>query len=222
MDLLTAHSRALTIADEAIRAIGDEDWARDAPSCPGWTVHDLVSEMVVAERAAPDMLAGRVIYAPDPRWLGDVLGVHPVGVWEQAARAAREAWLDRVAVQPAGDVAGGMPIDEYGVWSVLGLVTRSWDIAVALGKPNPLPDDLADWLLAWATPLLADPRHRESFDSPVVIGPDPTATDRLLALTGRQPGLAAPPPAPRARRRLFRRRDRYAWFPDPEGRTGPR
>ncbi|WP_205673443.1 MULTISPECIES: TIGR03086 family metal-binding protein [Amycolatopsis] len=187
MDLLAAHGSALDVFDAAVRAAGPGDWARGTP-CTDWSVRDLVNHLAVEQLWVPHLLAGATLDEVGTRYDGDVLGDDPLSVWEKASAAAREAWLSPGALRRTVHVSFGLvPAEEYGWQMTLDLAVHGWDLATALGRPNPVPDVLAGRLLDVLRPMIDDWQGLGLFDPPVAAGRNAAAPDRLVALLGRRP-----------------------------------
>ncbi|MCG3754670.1 TIGR03086 family protein [Amycolatopsis sp. Poz14] len=187
VDLLSAHGSALDVFDAAVRAAGPGDWARGTP-CTDWSVRDLVNHLAVEQLWVPHLLAGATLDEVGTRYDGDVLGDDPLSVWERASAAAREAWLSPGALRRTVHVSFGLvPAEEYGWQMTLDLAVHGWDLATALGRPNPVPDVLAGRLLDVLRPMIDDWQGLGLFDPPVAAGRNAAAPDRLVALLGRRP-----------------------------------
>ncbi len=187
VDLLSAHGSALDVFDAAVRAAGPGDWARGTP-CTDWSVRDLVNHLAVEQLWVPHLLAGATLDEVGTRYDGDVLGDDPLSVWEKASAAAREAWLSPGALRRTVHVSFGLvPAEEYGWQMTLDLAVHGWDLATALGRPNPVPDVLAGRLLDVLRPMIDDWQGLGLFDPPVAAGRNAAAPDRLVALLGRRP-----------------------------------
>ncbi|MGV9292449.1 TIGR03086 family metal-binding protein [Amycolatopsis sp. NPDC003676] len=187
MDLLAAHGSALDVFDAAVHSVGSGDWARATP-CTDWSVRDLVNHLTVEQLWVPHLLAGATLDEVGTRYDGDVLGDDPLSVWEKASAAAREAWLSPGALRRTVHVSFGLvPAEEYGWQMTLDLAVHGWDLATALGRPNPVPGLLAGRLLDVLRPMIDDWQGLGLFDPPVAAGRTAAAPDRLVALLGRRP-----------------------------------
>lgn len=174
------------LADDfgAILDRADQQW--DAPTpCEGWTVRDIVVHVIDTEREfleRHDLAAG-----PRPD-LDD-----PVGAWHtHAARVAAALDRDGVAGREFDGYFGRTTIgatmaDFYG-WD---LVIHGSDIARATGQPWSVTDAAADAMHAnadgWGDALYSG----GVCSGPVPVPDNASATDRLLARLGRDPGWTA-------------------------------
>jgi uncharacterized protein (TIGR03086 family) len=187
VDLLDAHGRALDVFDRTVHETGPGDWRRGTP-CTEWSIRDLVNHLVAEQLWVPHLLAGATLDDVGDRYAGDVLGDDPVAVWEQASAAAREAWLSPGAVQRTVHVSFGLiPAEEYGWQMTLDLAVHGWDLATALGAPNPVPGELAARLLDMLRPMVEEWQGLGVFDPPVAVSRTASAPTRLVALLGRHP-----------------------------------
>ena len=99
-----------------------------------------------------------------------------------------EAWRDPAAwdgmtaaggIDLPGSVAGVVALDE--------LLVHGWDLAVATGQPYSPADDEIDAAIAFVSSFNA-PRDGSLFGPIVPVPAEAPALDRLLGLTGRDPG----------------------------------
>jgi uncharacterized protein (TIGR03086 family) len=87
--------------------------------------------------------------------------------------------------------AGGvrMPASAMGVVALNEVLVHGWDLAVATGQPYRADPASTDACLELARQFAAVPEMRDQIYGPVVPVPDDApAMDRLLGLTGRDPG----------------------------------
>jgi uncharacterized protein (TIGR03086 family) len=66
------------------------------------------------------------------------------------------------------------------------LVVHAWDLGVAIGYPDPVPDELVEPVYA-AVKEYGDLSATGMFDAPVDVPDDASMLDKLIALTGRDP-----------------------------------
>ena len=108
---------------------------------------------------------------------------------ETDAVLADDACLTREVIVPWGTVPGASAAASY----IGELSVHSWDLAMAIGKPELLNDALATAALpAYMEKVPAEPRGPEIPFGPVVeVGPNAGPYERLVAWTGRDPRWAA-------------------------------
>jgi uncharacterized protein (TIGR03086 family) len=191
MELLAAHGKALTGFDEVVGRIAETDWARPTP-CSEWTVRDLLNHLVYEQLWVPELLAGTTVAEIGDRFDGDVLGDDPVGRWRSASRAAREAWLgDGVLERDVHLGRGPVPATQYCWEMTLDLAVHGWDLARGIDAPSPLGTELAETLLPLFEEQVSQFQDLGIFDPPVPVPDTAGAPEKLLALSGRDPGQGA-------------------------------
>lgn len=120
----------------------------------------------------------------------DVRNLEP-GWRDRLARQLQEladAWSAEEAWQGNTWVAGmRLPAEVVGVIALDELVIHGWDVSVATGQPFVAPADeiraAADFVAGFDAP-----RDGQLFGPVVDVAPDASELDRLLGLTGRDPG----------------------------------
>lgn len=173
---------ALAQAEEVVASVGPDDLARPTP-CDEWQVADLLDHLLTTVRRAEQVARGG--RAPRPgrrdRW---------AVAFPAAVRKARGAWAtaapDDVAV-PWGQVPAPVALSGF----LLEVVAHTHDLAVALGRREPLDPRLAEAALRIAERLLPAGLRTgsEAFAVPVPV-PVPSTADgvvRLAAFLGRPP-----------------------------------
>jgi uncharacterized protein (TIGR03086 family) len=187
VELLDAHGQAMSVFDRATHAIADDQW--DAPTpCAGWSVRDLLGHLVVEQLWVPPLLDGATIEEVGDRFDGDQLGADPIGRWTEAARQARRAWTAPGALDRRVHLSFGTTMaTEYGWQMTLDLAVHGWDMAVAVGRPDGLGDQLAEALLDRFEDEVPRWSGAGIFDPPVPVPADAPPQTRLVALLGRKP-----------------------------------
>lgn len=102
-----------------------------------------------------------------------------VAAWSQPAAWAGTASLGRSAELPASMV-GAMALGE--------LVVHGWDLARAIGQTPGWDDDVVAFLLEEVRKTADQGRAMGAYGPEVPVPPTASALDRLLGLTGRDPG----------------------------------
>ena len=180
MDELSSAQTALTALQRVVHRIADDDLGRPTP-CPAFDVAALTDHLV-------DFISR----------LGESIGVHVStpdgGTLEQRilqiARLVLVGWRQRGL---AGDVVfSGRTLPArlaVGVLS-LELIVHGWDFAVATDQRLGVSDAHADYVLELAHQTLTpQSRITVGFDKPAPVPDDASGLDRLVAFTGRKPGL---------------------------------
>jgi uncharacterized protein (TIGR03086 family) len=188
MELLAAHGKALAGFDQLAGRINDEDWPKPTP-CTEWTVRDLLNHLVYEQLWVPDLLNGATTAEIGDRFDGDVLGDDPVGRWRQTSLAAREAWLAPEALERNVHLSyGTAPATRYGWEMTFDLAVHGWDLARGINAPSALDIELAETLLSRFADQVKEWQGLGIFAPPVPVPDTASAPDRLLGLSGRDPG----------------------------------
>jgi uncharacterized protein (TIGR03086 family) len=187
MNLLDTHGEALREFDRVVHLITGDQWAAPTP-CSEWIVRDLVNHLVSEQLWVAHLLAGATLAEVGDRYDGDVLGDEPVGAWERAAAEAREAWtapgvLERRVQLSFGETDGA----DYCWQMTFDRAVHAWDLATAIGAPQPIRPDVAEELLRTMRPQVEQWQGIGLFEAPVAVAEDAPAPDQLVALSGRQP-----------------------------------
>lgn len=193
-DVFVLADRAL---DRVVQQIGDEQWdmdmpasfaRRDADTVP--SLRTIISYHAYDDSWVPDMLAGRTMdEAGKEKFSGDLLGDDPKAAFAAiVARACAAAEqlddLDRTVHCSFGDY----PAHEY-LWQINGFRgLRAWEIAKIIGVDPTLPDDLVQGLWDELSPVADAWRKIGVFATSIPVPDDAPLMQRLLGITGRDPG----------------------------------
>ncbi|MDN3293906.1 TIGR03086 family metal-binding protein [Streptomyces ficellus] len=186
--LLARHGEALDLFGERVHAIRPDQW--DAPTpCTEWSVRDLVSHLTGEQLwVVPLVRERRTVADVGDAFDGDVLGEDPVGVWDRAAAAAREAFLEKGALNRTVHLSyGPTPATAYCSQMVADLVVHAWDLSRAIGADERLPPDLVRFALEEVSPYAESLAGSGLFAPARKPPPDADEQTRLLALVGRRP-----------------------------------
>jgi uncharacterized protein (TIGR03086 family) len=187
MDLLDAHGRAMRGFDRVVLQVGKHQWQNQTP-CTEWDVRDLVNHLVAEQLWVPHLLAGTSLDEVGDRFDGDVLGSDPIQAWSESATTARSAWTAPGAREREVHVTSGViGAEEYGWQMTLDLAVHGWDLATAIGAPDPIDPDLAQSLLEHVAPEVEQWQGAGIFAPPVEVGADASPSARLVGLLGRDP-----------------------------------
>jgi len=186
------------LADEALKGvvdqIRDDQWdlvvpAEMTPRQPGSTLRKVIGYHACDDAWVPDVLAGRTIEEVGAAWDGDLLGDHPrlnfASFVETAVLAVRGLDdLDRIVHLSYGDY----PAREYlkHITSFRGL--RVYDLSRFIGADTTMPPALVQGLWDELSPQAEEWRKMGVYGQRVEVPDDAPLQERLLGLTGRQPG----------------------------------
>jgi uncharacterized protein (TIGR03086 family) len=170
------------------------DANREAPTpCSKWTVTQ------VLQHATGDQLAWAAAigvgtgpsenpFTPSGHLEGSI-----DDLTKPALDAARTAWTrvrsDDDAV-PTPLPQGALPAPTAAAACALDAAVHAWDIAVALGQPAPLPDDLAAQLLPAARAIVEPLRQFGAYAPALPAQPEDNHAAELLRYLGRNPHWA--------------------------------
>ena len=173
--------------DRAVHQIRDDQWDGPTP-CTEWSVRAVVNHLVAEQFWVPHLMRGETIAQVGNRYQGDVLGAEPVAKWEQASRLARAALEAPRILERAVHLSYGDDSAVNYLWQLTGdLAVHAWDLATAIGTDPSINDELAADLYTWSEPFMCQWRDIGIFAAPVLVPPDASPTERLVALYGRQP-----------------------------------
>lgn len=184
-----------TTLKEVVDQIRDDQWSLPMPPDFGTVGEPVTLSQVINEHAyddawVPDMLAGRTMAEVGANaYRGDLLGADAkrafAAIVDRACAAAAAADdLDQVVHCSFGDY----PAREY-FWQINGFRgLRAHDIAKAIGVSTDLPPELVAGLWESIEPNAEEWRSYGVFGPRVEVPTDASLQDKLLGLTGRQPG----------------------------------
>jgi uncharacterized protein (TIGR03086 family) len=179
------HRAVATTFAEVARAV--TDW--DAPSpVPGWRAREVVGHLV---EWLPGFLSSTDVRLPEVS-LDD-----PLAAWERRAADVQSLLDDPASAGRAfsNPHTGELPLrDALDRFYTSDVLMHGWDLARAAGRPDPIPADVAEEMLAGMTGIEELLRSSGQF-GPAVPAPEGASPgDRLMAFLGRD---ATPPPTPR-------------------------
>ena len=178
-------------ADEVARVVAGvrDDQLGDPTPCEGMSVAGLLDHLVdltLAFRCSAEKtsLPGRASASPEalvPDWRSCL---------PAQLAALAEAWRAPSAWQGTASAGGvEMPAPAMAAVALDELVVHGWDLAVATGQAYSVSDADAEACMSFAAAVGESPDERAGLYGPRVAVPaDAPALDRLLGLTGRDPG----------------------------------
>ena len=189
--LLHPLATALDGTGRLVAAVTEEQWDLPTP-CSDWTVRQLVNHVVGGNRLFTRVLSGEPL--PPRDQLGarageDQLGTDPAAAYAASAADLLSALrapgvLARTYTVPAATLPGPAIVHLRTVETLV----HGWDLARAIDRPAPFPQDLAEGELAFSRDLLGRiPEGRHPFGPSQPVDDDAPAIDRLAALLGRDP-----------------------------------
>ncbi|WP_019929335.1 TIGR03086 family metal-binding protein [Nocardia sp. BMG111209] len=185
-DVLATSLRALTEVVAEVRT----DQGELATPCAEWTVTQVIQHAAGDQLAFARALGVGAGPAYDPFAPSGVLDVPATGLVAAAAADSAAAWAtvaDDAETVPTPLPHGDLPTPIAAVLCALDAAVHAWDIAVTIGRPSPLTEDLAAALLLAADGVI-EPLRQWGAYAPVVAGESgDTAVEHLLRYLGRTP-----------------------------------
>ena len=192
--LLAPLATALDGTGRLVAAVTEEQWELPTP-CSDWTVRQLVNHVVGGNRLFTRVLGGEPLPPRDQlgRRAGeDQLGADPSDAYATSAADLLTALrapgaLEGTYTVPAATLPGPAIVHLRTVETLV----HGWDLARAMDRPAPFPEELAEGELAFSRDLLGRmPEGRRPFGAARPADDAAPAIDRLAALLGRDPRRA--------------------------------
>ena len=189
--LLGPLATALDDTGTLVAAVTEEQWDLPTP-CSDWTVRQLVNHVVGGNRLFTRVLSGEPLPPRDQlgaRAAEDQLGTDPAAAYAGSAADLLSALrapgvLAGTYTVPAATLPGPAIVHLRTVETLV----HGWDLARAIDRPVPFPEDLAEGELVFSRDLLGRiPEGRHPFGPSRPVDDDAPAIDRLAALLGRNP-----------------------------------
>lgn len=186
---------ATSALQQLIAGISEEQLKLPTP-CEKSTVGDLldhVDSLSMAFTAAANKTRLPGDQAPSPD--GSRLGADWRDRIPQRLAGLASAWSNPDAWTGMTEAGGqSLPGDVAGVVALNEVLVHAWDLAVATGKPLAPDPAQADAALGFVAPIAeANPAGTPGLFGPALPVPsDANSMDRLICLTGRDPGWTAP------------------------------
>ena len=172
-----------------VAAVPDDAWGGPSP-CDGWTALDVFGHVADVTDVGAKILRGEPfgVTAHDPP--SSAAEADRVAQWNRLAAAAHTALsgvtdFDRKVESPMGT----RTIRDGLAFPAADLYLHGWDLGTATGQEVIIPDDVIAFLRGMFTRLPDDAIRRPGIFRPARAAPaGATATDSLIAWTGRDPG----------------------------------
>ena len=183
-DLLRMHEEAAALLRKHLGPVGEKSLGLPVPSCPGWTVRELVAHVVGGAERYALLLEGA-----EPTAVEATRGREHAAVPAAPRQRALEERLRRAYAAAAPEAlhphrAGPVDRDELVRMRVLECVVHGWDLATALGADAGLTDDLCERVLHECGGSV-DRLAAKGFYVPRAPRRGAGACERLLAAAGR-------------------------------------
>jgi len=185
-NLAELHDEALEATGRIVSGVAVDKWGAATP-CADWNVRELVNHLVAGNWWAAELAAGATIADVGDKLDGDVLGIDPVGSYNESARAASAVFHRPGAmVAPCAVSYGPVPGSIYAGHRFLDVLVHGWDLAIASGQDPTLDSTLVQGCLEVVEPQAELLRESGMFRADVAAQPGASSQTRLLALLGRE------------------------------------
>lgn len=184
---LRRYTKAIYNFDHVVRQIPSDAWDSPTP-CDGWSILDVTGHVIAVQRYVEATTEGTAVTMNPFEDPGRHVGDDPPATWA----ATRDALLETfdhpgVLQREVESFWGPMTVDDMLAAAVGDITIHSWDVASALGLELGIPDELVDHTLTSMGPALDGMRSSGVIGAEIEVGPEASAQDRLLGLTGRNP-----------------------------------
>jgi uncharacterized protein (TIGR03086 family) len=184
-----------TFADR-VHAIAADQWHLPTPDTE-WDVAALVDHLIDENRWLPPLLHGHDLDAAAKIVEGGRslpadggVGANLAKEWDEVAVAAADTVQESDAMDRTAALSRGpTPAREYVGEMVFDHIVHAWDLQTAIGyRGDPLPADLVATAYEMVKPMAPMLAESGLFADPVEVSDDASPLDKLIALTGRNPG----------------------------------
>ena len=176
-------TRAIYVFDAVVHRVPNDKWDSQSP-CDGWTAKDLLRHQCgVLQAMAATLQSGETV-PPEPIESAD----NPVAAWTQT-RDSVLAELDEPGIldREGKFWFGPMSVDQWIQVVQWDPMTHAWEIASAVGIAAHIPDDLASVSHEVLSGMRETLHKWGLISDEVAIAQDASASDKFLALIGRDP-----------------------------------
>ncbi|TCN32101.1 uncharacterized protein (TIGR03086 family) [Kribbella orskensis] len=189
LDPRTLDLSATSLCLTAVTAVRPDQLDLPTP-CSEWNLGELIAHLVAENRGFAANATGvidRVAWKPGPP--DEItLAKFPATVEKVTAAFAEYAVLERpVEIREFGVFPGRVAVAVHFV----DYLVHAWDVARAIGRPDPIPDELADAALRLSPLFPVERSAGGAFAAVVPVDADASASERLLGLVGRDPKWSA-------------------------------
>jgi uncharacterized protein (TIGR03086 family) len=192
MDLQDLDRRAVRRSVELVGLMKADQLDLPTP-CSDWTLRQLLVHMTAQHLGFAAAVEGRGLDLTV--WQEQSIDDDPYGRYAAAAERVLDAFsapeaLDREVWLPEVTTAIAFPGRRAIGFHILDYIAHSWDVAVTIGVPTGLDQDLLETGAAFAAQVPVDDsrlRPNALFAPVVAVGGGASAQDRMLGLLGRSP-----------------------------------
>jgi uncharacterized protein (TIGR03086 family) len=186
VDLPEVHARALDSARHAVAGVADDQWDLTS-DCEDWTVRELVNHIVTGNYWAAELASGLTIEQVGDRLDGDVLGTHPLQVYDDSSLVAAAVFRAPDAMEkPCAVSYGPVPGEVYCGHRFLDVLIHGWDVASSTGQDTSLEPELVEACFEVIEPQMDMLAGSGMFGTRQDVPDDADRQRQLLAMLGRR------------------------------------
>jgi uncharacterized protein (TIGR03086 family) len=145
--------------------------------CDEWSVRQLMNHMLDTQNYFAGSARGQEVSPPSPN-PPELVGDDPVKAFERARIEMLGTFGEDGVIDKTGPSLGIAFSDQ---------LLHGWDLARATGQDSTMPDGLPEAAYEMIHGRFTDEQRKGIFKPEVVLGPNPSDQDKLLAYTGREP-----------------------------------
>jgi uncharacterized protein (TIGR03086 family) len=187
---MNIHEQLTVSADEAAKIVAGTtpDQFGDLTPCGKWDVKELLNHLVLwtshsfERRARSEQVGADLMerdFASEPDY---------AAAYRAQLDRALAAWSDPAIWETEIDTGSGTtPATKMAEMVMMEMVLHGWDLAKATGQSYQCPDEVAETVGRALADVVEMYREYDGFAAEVVLGPDASAFDRVLAVSGRDP-----------------------------------
>lgn len=180
----------LQVALEQLRSVVaglDESQMESPTNCEPWTARQMASHAVNSQLLWVGFLSGTEIVSVEDTmsakpYEGDLLPLTDDAIAQAQAAWGADGTLSKVHATPFGELPGAAVIN----FPTIDAMGHAWDLANATGTTIEIPDEaIAGFTSVIENACTDGSRSMRLFGEPADVPDDATATERLMAATGR-------------------------------------
>jgi len=191
---LNAFLAAQRVFTDVVHDVAEDHWHAPTPDTE-WDVAELLGHLVEEHRYAAPLLHGQdldsarmIVEGSRKLPVDGGVGANLAEEWDEAAVESSDAFaadgaLDRSVALSRGDT----PARDYIAEMTFDLVVHGWDLARAIGRDAEFPPEVVEHVYEQAKGF-GDLSGSGFFAKAVDVPDDAPTLDKLLGLTGRDPG----------------------------------
>jgi uncharacterized protein (TIGR03086 family) len=168
--------------------VGKDQWNGSTP-CTEWSVATLADHVIDESLWVAPLLGGHGLEAANEIVEGAKMsaGGDRVSLWRTASTNAATAWTEPGAMDRMVALSRGpTPVPAYLDEMLIDVTVHSWDLGIAIGVLDPLPEDQVVYVLGLVKGF-GDLAATGAFGPAVPVDDGASSEAQLVALTGRQP-----------------------------------